>query len=57
MLITLSYQYFFLVNYHDFAVLPWLLEDNVMMITLGRILKSVPKHLEGLCAFIVVLTL
>jgi hypothetical protein len=40
---------FSLVNYHDSAVLPLLLEDIVMLITLGCILKSVPKYLDGLC--------
>jgi hypothetical protein len=48
---------FYLVNCHNSAILPWLLEDIVMLITLGCILKSVPKHLEGLCVFIVVLML
>jgi hypothetical protein len=48
---------FCLVNYHDSAVLPWLLEDTIMLITLGCILKSVPKHLRGLCVFVVVLML
>jgi hypothetical protein len=48
---------FCLVNCHDSVVLPWLLEDNVILITLGCILKFVPKHLEGLCVFIVVLKL
>jgi hypothetical protein len=28
---------FYLVNYHDSTVVPWLLEDNVMLITLGYI--------------------
>jgi hypothetical protein len=44
---------FCLVNCHNSIVLPWLLEDIVMLITLGCILKSVPKHLEGLCVLIV----
>jgi hypothetical protein len=48
---------FCLVNYHDSAVVPWLLEDIVMLITLGCILKSIPNHLEGLFVFIVVLML
>jgi hypothetical protein len=48
---------FCLVNYHDSTVLPWLLEDIVMLITLGYILKSCAKHLEGFCVFIVVLML
>jgi hypothetical protein len=48
---------FSLVNCHASAVVPWLLEDIVMLITLGCILKSVPNHLEGLCVFIVVLML
>jgi hypothetical protein len=46
-----------LVNCHDSAVVHWLLEDTVMLITLGCILKSVPNHLKGLCVFIVVLML
>jgi hypothetical protein len=48
---------FCLVNCHDSVVVPWLLEDTVMLITLGCILKLVPNHLEGLCVFIVVLML
>jgi hypothetical protein len=48
---------FCLVNCHDSVVLPWLLEDTFMLITLGCILKSVPKHLERLCVFITVLML
>jgi hypothetical protein len=35
----------------------WLLEDIVMLITLGYILKLVSKHHESLCVFIVVLML
>jgi hypothetical protein len=48
---------FCLVNYHDSTVVPWLLEDTVMLFTLGCILKSIPNHLEGLFVFIVVLML
>jgi hypothetical protein len=48
---------FYLINYHDSVVVPWLLEDIVMLITLGCILKSVPNHLDGLYVFIVALML
>jgi hypothetical protein len=46
---------FCLVNFHDSTVVPWLLENIFMLVTLGCILKFVPNHLEGLCVFIVVL--